>query len=152
MKRHSYVVAVILGCFLGTAISNLIIIPRAAKGTAAPKPKIIRANRFELVDNDGAKRASLEMEDKDKTAALYLWDSKENPLVVLKASANGSSLLMKIENKPAFGFAVDKKMGVMGTATDVTTGKPGIDFRVSERGAYIFIYEGDRPRAVQTIK
>ena len=151
MKRYSFVVAVILGCFLGTVISQVIIIPQVAMGTAA-KPGVIRASGFELVDNNGTKRASLKIENGDNTPALYLWDSNEKPLVVLKASPEGSSLLMKIENKPVLGFAVEKNKGAMAFMNDAKTGKPGISMSATEGGAVIIIFEGGRPRAVQTAK
>jgi hypothetical protein len=151
MKKCGFVVAVILCCFLGSAVENLMIKPQIAMGATAP-PKIIRASSFELVDNSGTKRASLEIENEDKTAALYLWDSNGKPLVVLKASPDGSSLLMKIENKPVLGFAVEKNTGVMGFANDVKTGKPGMRLSVTEEGAIIIIYEDGKPRAVKTTK
>ena len=154
MKRYSFVVAVVLGCFLGTVISQLIIIPQIAIGTTAPKPGIVRASNFELVDNNGTKRASLEMEneDEDKTAALYLWDSNGKPLVALKASPESSAILMNIEDKPVLGFGVEKNKGALGFMNDAKTGKPGISMSATERGAGIMIFEGGRPRAVQTSK
>lgn len=151
MKKYGFVVTVILCCFGGYLVSNLIIKPHIAMGTTEPKLKVIRANRFELVDNSGTKRASLEVENEDKTAALYLWGSNGKPLVVLKASEDGSSLLMKIENKPVLGFAVEKNR-VTGFAGDVRTGKHGIDFSVNEAGAVILIYEDGQSRAVKTTK
>ena len=152
MKRYSFVVAVILGCFFGTIISQLVVVPQVAMGTAAPKPGVVRASKFELVDNNGTKRASLEMENEDKTAALYLWDSNGKPLVALKASPESSAILMNIEDKPVLGFGVEKNKGALGFMNDAKTGKPGISMSATERGAGIMIFEGGRPRAVQTSK
>jgi len=152
MKRYSFVLAVILGCFLGTVISQLLIIPQVTMGKTVSKPGICRASKFELIDSKGTKRASLEIEDEDKAAVLYLWDSDEKPRVTLKASPDGCALLMKIEDKPVLGFAVEKNKGLMGFMNDVTTGKPGISMSVTEGGAVIFIYEDGRPRPVQTGK
>ena len=145
-------VAVILGCFLGTIISQLVVVPQVAMGTAAPKPGVVRASKFELVDNNGTKRASLEMENEDKTAALYLWDSNGKPLIALKASPESSAILMNIEDKPVLGFGVEKNKGALGFMNDAKTGKPGISMSATERGAGIMIFEGGRPRAVQTSK
>jgi len=154
MKRYGFVVAVVLCCFWGYVVSNLIIKPRIAMGATEPKLKVIRANKFELVDNSGTKRASLEVENEDKTAALYLWGSNGKPCVVLKASEDGSSLVIKIENKAVFGIGVEKNKGVMGFANDMKDGKlkPGIDWSVTEGGAVIIIYEDGKPRAVKTTK
>ena len=151
MKKFSVVAAVILSCFLGSVVANLMIQPQIAMGAAA-SPGIIRASCFELIDNSGTKRASLEMENEDKTAALYLWDSNGKPLVALKASPDGSSLLMKFKDKPVAGIAVEKDKGVMAFANDPKTGKPGISTSVNEAGGIILIYEDGKPRAVGAAK
>lgn len=150
MKKFSIVAAVIIGCFLGTVISNLVITPQIANGRTVAKPGVIKASRFELVDNNGNKRASLELEDGDKMAAIYLWDSNETPLVVLKASQDGSALMMKTKGKLALGVVVDNKQGSLLSMSDPITGKPGIHMSATNDGPLAIIYKDGVPREVKT--
>jgi len=153
MKKYSFVLSVVLGCFLGTLVSQLLIIPQVVVGATPAKPEICRATKFELIDSNGRKRASLEIEDEDNVTALYLWDSSEKTCVALKASPSSGSMLMKIEDKPVLGFAVDKNnQGSMGFMNDIT-GKPGITMSAIKGGGGILIHDEDgRPRQVQTAK
>ena len=94
MRKFSFLVAIVVGCFLGTVASNLIINPQTAIAEPSGNPSVIKASRIELVDTNGKKRASLELEDNDKMAALNMWDSNEKLLLSLKASQDSSVLLM----------------------------------------------------------
>ena len=138
MRKFSFLVAVVVGCFLGTVATNLIINPQTAIAKTSGNPSVIKASRIELVYTKGNKRASLELEDNEQTAALHLWGSNGKPLVTLKASQDSSGLTMNKKDKPILALGVQKEGA--GVAINGPGAEPGIWLNGSEHGGLVMVY------------
>ena len=147
MRKFSCLIAIVVGCFLGTVASSLIINPQTAIAAASGNPSVIKANRIELVDTKGNKRASLELEDNEQTAALHLWDSNEKLLLSLKASQDSSALLMNKKGKPILALGFEKEQGSM-ISLSGSKNENGIWMNASENGGLVMVYGKDDKQKV----
>jgi len=139
MRKFSFLVAIVVGCFLGTVASNLIINPQTAIAEPSGNPSVIKASRIELVDTNGKKRASLELEDNEQTAAFHLWSADQKKLVTLKASQDSSILLMNKRGKPILGLGFEKEQGSMISLSN-SKNDQGVWMNAGEHGGLVMVY------------
>jgi hypothetical protein len=139
MRNVSILAAIAVGCFLGTVVSNVIIHPQAAMAKESGNPSVIKAKQIELVDMNGKKRVSLELEDGDKTAALNMWGTDEKLLFSLKASQDSSNLIInkKGETVVALGFEKENGSCLMMNASKKV---PGVWMNACENGGLVMVY------------
>ena len=139
MRNFSILAAIAVGCFLGTVVSNVIIHPQTAIAETSGNPSVITANRIELVDMNGKKRVSLELEDNDKFATLNMWDADEKLLLSLKASQDSSGLVMKENDKAICGLGIEKVHGSFFSLFGPKN-EPGVVMSAGEHGGAMIIH------------
>ena len=112
MKTYRLVMVVIISSFFGGVVSNFLFAPQPAEGKAKTPPKVVQANRFELVDQQGTLRADLGVVDSDNSTYLAFYDPinpKDEIAFLLQVSKDGKTMKLFNGSGPHFGAAIDKE-------------------------------------------
>jgi hypothetical protein len=147
-KHWLYAILALVGGVFGGALSGHIF-PRDAEA-AARAARVLKAERFVLVDRDGNERGVIQVDAKN-SAAMGFYDQKGNKRVILGETADGRDglAIFGTNGQQMAGFTVAEDNQSSVTLYDPANGRARVGLGVAASGepALVLFDKNGRDRA-----